>query len=161
MRIAPGKKIPSITIMQATPEGNSPVDVSSLFAGKKVVLFSVIGAFTSDCTQKHLPSYLHDLPQLEAKGVDLVACLAVNDVEVVRAWAEQHGALGKIAMLADGSGLFTRALGIELDLTKFGMGMRADRGVLIVDDGVVMSIDLEAPMQFDVSSASACLRRLG
>lgn len=160
MRITAGQKIPSITIMHATPEGNSPVDVSSLFAGKKVVMFSVIGAFSSDCTQKHLPSYLHDLPQLKAKGVDLVACLAVNDVAVVRAWAEQHDALGKIVMLADGSGLLTRALGIELDLTKFGMGVRADRGVLIIEDGVVRSLDLEAPMQFEVSSAAACLRRL-
>jgi glutaredoxin/glutathione-dependent peroxiredoxin len=156
-----GQKIPSVTIKQATPEGAADVDVAELLAGKKAVVFSVIGAFTSDCTQKHLPSYLDDLPALHAKGVDLVACLAVNDVEVLHAWAQQHGALGKIVMLADGSAKLTRALGIELDLTPFGMGVRADRGVMIIEDGVVRSIELEAPLQFDVSSAAACLRKLG
>ena len=156
-----GQKIPSVTIKQATPEGASDVDVAQLFAGKKVVMFSIIGAFTGDCTQKHLPSYLADLPALKAKGVDLVACLAVNDVDVLRAWAQQMGALGKIVMLADGSAKLTKALGLELDLTPFGMGVRADRGVMILEDGVVKSVETEKPLQFDVSSAAACLRKLG
>jgi len=158
--ISAGQRIPSITIKQATAEGAVDVDVAHLCAGKRVVMFSVIGAFTSDCTQKHLPSYLEGLPALLAKGIDVVACLAVNDVDVVRAWAQQHGALDKIVMLADGSAQLTKALGITLDLTPFGMGVRADRSVMVFDDGVLQSIAVEAPMQFDVSSAAACVRRL-
>lgn len=159
--ISVGQPIPSVTIKQATAEGPVDVDVAELFAGKRVVMFSVIGAFTADCTQKHLPSYLEGLTALLAKGIDMVACLAVNDVDVVRAWAQQHGALGKLVMLADGSALLTRALGLTLDLTPFGMGVRADRSVMVFADGVLQSIAVEAPMQFDVSSAAACVRKLG
>jgi peroxiredoxin len=155
-----GDKIPAVSIKEATPEGAIDIDVAQRFAGKRVVMFSIVGAFTGDCTLKHLPSYLEELPALRARGVDLVACLAVNDVDVLRAWALQHDALGKIVMLADGSAKLTKALGIELDLTPFGMGVRADRGVMIVEDGIVRSIEIEKPLQFEVSSAAACLRRL-
>src|SRR5947208_14177153 len=113
--IAVGQKIPSVTIKQATPEGGTDVDPAQLFAGKKVILFSLPGAFTPTCSQKHLPGYVKELAQLKAKGVDIVACLSVNDGFVMKAWAEQHDALGKIVMLADGQALFTKALGIELD----------------------------------------------
>src|SRR3954464_3173092 len=155
--IAVGQKIPSVTIKQATPEGGADVDPSVLFAGKKVVMFSLPGAFTPTCSQKHLPGYVEKLPELKSKGVDLVACLSVNDAWVMKAWAEAHDALGKIVMLADGSALFSKALGIELDLTKAAMGVRCGRGVFTIDDGVVTSVEMEAPGKFDVSSADACI----
>src|SRR5882757_269064 len=116
MTIAVGSKIPSVTIKQATPEGGADVDPSVLFAGKKVVMFSLPGAFTPTCSEKHLPGYVAKLPELKAKGVDIVACLSVNDAWVMKAWAEAHDALGKIVMLADGSGAFSKALGIDVDL---------------------------------------------
>lgn len=155
-----GQKIPSVTIKQATPEGPADVDPAQLFAGKKVILFSLPGAFTPTCSQKHLPGYVAELPQLRAKGVDLVACLSVNDAFVMKAWAEQHDALGKITMLADGNGAFSKALGIDSDLSKAQLGVRARRGVMRIEDGVVKSIDMEEPGKFDVSSAQACLLKL-
>lgn len=155
--ITAGQKVPSVTIKQATPEGGADVDPSVLFAGKKVVMFSLPGAFTPTCSAKHLPGYLAKLPELKAQGVDIVACLSVNDAWVMKAWAEQHDALGKIVMLADGSGHFTKALGIELDLDKAQMGPRCQRGVLTFDNGALTTIAMEAPGKFDVSSAEACL----
>src|SRR5215475_692540 len=155
--IAQGQKIPSVTIKQATPEGGADVDPAALFAGKKVIMFSLPGAFTPTCSQKHLPGYVKELPQLKAKGIDMVACLSVNDAWVMKAWAEQHDALGKIVMLADGNGELSKALGIEADLAKANMGVRARRGVLHLQDGVVKSIDMEAPGKFEVSSAEACM----
>jgi glutaredoxin/glutathione-dependent peroxiredoxin len=155
--ISPGQKIPSVTIKQATAEGGADVDPAALFAGKKVVMFSLPGAFTPTCSQKHLPGYVEKLPALKAEGVDLVACLSVNDAWVMQAWAEQHDALGKIVMLADGSGAFTKALGIEADLGPHHMGLRARRGVIVFENGAVKSIEMEAPGKFEVSSADACL----
>jgi len=155
--ITKGQKIPSVTIKQATAEGGADVDPAALFAGKKVVMFSLPGAFTPTCSQKHLPGYVQKLAELKAAGVDLVACLSVNDAFVMKAWAEQHDALGKIVMLADGSGAFTKALGIELDLVARGLGVRANRGVFTIDNGVVTSVEMEAPGKFEVSSADACL----
>ena len=156
-----GQKIPSVTIKQATPEGGADVDPSQLFAGKKVVMFSLPGAYTPTCSSKHLPGYVQELPQLKAKGVDIVACLSVNDAWVMKYWAEAHDALGKIVMLADGAAAFTKALGIEVDLDKAGMGLRARRGVLVIEDNVVKSIDMEAPGKFEVSGADACMLKLG
>jgi len=161
MTIAVGQKIPSVTIKQATPEGGADVDPAALFAGKKVVMFSLPGAFTPTCSQKHLPGYVNELPALKAKGVDIVACLSVNDAWVMKAWAEQHDALGKIVMLADGSAMFSKALGIELDLTKAQMGMRCGRGVFVIEDGVVKSVDMEAPGKFEVSNVESCMVKLG
>jgi len=155
--ITKGQKIPSVTIKQATPEGGAEVDPAALFAGKKVVMFTLPGAFTPTCSQKHLPGYVQKLPELKAAGVDLVACLSVNDAWVMKAWAEQNDALGKITMLADGSAAFTKALGLELDLTAHGLGVRCARSVLTIDNGVVTTIDVEAPGKFEVSSADACL----
>jgi peroxiredoxin len=123
-------------------------------------MFSLPGAFTPTCSQKHLPGYVQKLPELKAAGIDLVACLAVNDAWVMKAWAEQHDALGKITMLADGSALFSKALGIELDLTANQMGIRCGRGVFTVENGVVTSVEMEAPGKFEVSSADACLINL-
>jgi peroxiredoxin len=137
------------------------VNPAELFAGKKVVMFSLPGAFTPTCSTKHLPSYVRELPQLKAKGVDIVACLSVNDAAVMKAWAEQHDALGKIVMLADGNATLTKALGIETDLSKAQMGLRARRGVMTIEDGVVKTIDMEEPGKYEVSGAEACLLKLG
>ncbi len=153
--ISVGEKIPSVTIKQATPEGGAEVDPSALFAGKKVVMFSLPGAFTPTCSAKHLPGYVAKLDELKAEGVDLVACLSVNDAWVMKAWAEQHDALGKIVMLADGQGLFSKALGIETEIP--GMGLRARRGLIVAKDGVVESVAFEAQGKFDVSSVEACV----
>lgn len=153
--ITTGQKIPSVTIKQATPEGGADVDPAALFAGKKAVIFALPGAFTPTCSAKHLPGFVAKLPELKAQGVDIVACLSVNDAWVMKAWAEAHDALGKIVMLADGQGTFTKALGIEVEIP--GMGLRARRGLILVDDGTVTSIDMEAPGKFEVSSAEACL----
>lgn len=158
--IAVGQKFPSITIKHATAEGGADVNTGELFAGKKAIVFSLPGAFTPTCSAKHLPGYVAELGSLKAKGIDLVACLSINDVWVMKAWAEQHDALGKIVMLADGSGALTKALGIEVDLSQFNMGVRAQRGVMTVDNGVVTSVEMEAPGKFEVSSAEACLRKL-
>jgi peroxiredoxin len=156
-----GQKIPSVTIKQAVAEGGTDVNPAELFAGKKVVMFSLPGAFTPTCSQKHLPGYVKELPQLKAKGVDIVACLSVNDHWVMKFWAEAHDALGKIVMLADGNGDFSKALGIDQDLGKANMGLRCRRGVIVVDNGVVKSVDMEAPGKFEVSSAEACMVKLG
>src|SRR6185503_6600331 len=139
--ISSGQPVPSVTIKQATPEGSSDVDPAALFAGKKVVMFSLPGAFTPTCSQKHLPGYVQKLGELKAQGVDLVACLSVNDVHVMKAWAEQHDALGKIVMLADGSAQFSKALGIDYDIP--GMGIRARRGLFVIENGVVKSAEVE------------------
>ncbi len=161
MTIAVGSKIPSVTIKQATAEGAADVDPAELFAGKKVIMFSLPGAYTPTCSQKHLPGYVAELDALKAKGIDLVACLSVNDAFVMGAWAKEHDALGKIVMLADGAAAFSKALGIDIDLTKAGMGIRAGRGVFVIEDGVVKSVEMEAPGKFEVSGADACLLKLG
>lgn len=155
--ISKGQKLPSVTIKQATPEGGADVDPAVLFAGKKVVMFTLPGAFTPTCSAKHLPGYVQKLPELKAQGVDLVACLSVNDAWTMKAWAEQHDALGKIVMLADGAAALTKALGIEVDLSSAHMGLRARRGVLFLEDGTVTSIEMEEAGKFEVSSAEACL----
>ena len=155
--IAVGQKIPSVTIKQATPEGAAEVDPAQLFAGKKVVMFSLPGAFTPTCSQKHLPGYVRELAQLKAKGIDIVACLSVNDAFVMKAWAEQHDALGKIVMLADGAAAFSKALGIDFEIP--GMGVRAKRALFTIEDGTVKSVDVEAPGKFEVSGVEACMTK--
>jgi len=158
--IEAGQKFPSVTIKQATPEGGTDVDPAALFAGKKVVIFSLPGAFTPTCSQKHLPGYVKELPALKAKGVDIVACLSVNDAWVMKYWAEAHDALGKIIMLADGNADFSKALGIESDLAKAQMGMRCRRGLITLEDNAVKTIEMEAPGKLEVSSAEACLLKV-
>jgi peroxiredoxin len=157
--IEPGATFPSVTIKRATPSGGEELDPSSLFAGKTVVVFSLPGAFTPTCSAKHLPGYLAKYDALRAKGVDLIACLSVNDAWVMQAWADQQQVGDKVVMLADGAAELTRALGIDFTLPH--MGVRARRGVLTLIDNVVKTIDLEAPGKFEVSSAEACLAKLG
>jgi glutaredoxin/glutathione-dependent peroxiredoxin len=159
--ISAGEKFPSVSLKQATADGISDVNTGELFAGKKAVLFSLPGAFTSTCSSKHLPSYVNEYDQLRAKGIDLVVCLSVNDAAVMKAWGEAHNALGKIVMLADGNAELTKALGIEVDLSKGFMGLRARRGVMTIDNGVVKTVDMEAPGKYEVSGAEACLLKLG
>jgi len=154
-----GDKVPSVTIKQATPEGGSEVDPAALFAGKNVVMFSLPGAFTPTCSSKHLPGYVEKLAELKAKGVDIVACLSVNDAWTMKAWAEQHDALGKIVMLADGAAAFSKALGIDIEIP--GMGTRARRGLFHIENGAVTSVEMEAPGKFEVSGVDACLIGLG
>jgi glutaredoxin/glutathione-dependent peroxiredoxin len=160
MSIQPGDKIPSVTIKEATADGPKDVDVAALLAGKKAIIFSLPGAFTPTCSQKHLPGFVAKYDELIGKGVDIIACLSVNDAHVMRAWAEQHNALGKIVMLADGNAAFTRAIGLELDLTGAQMGLRGRRAAIEVVDGVVKRVDVESPGKFEVSGADACLARL-
>ena len=157
--IKPGDRIPSVTIKQANADGAVDVDAAALFAGKKAILFSLPGAFTPTCSAKHLPGYVQKYDELRSKGIDLIACLSVNDAFVMQAWAKDQGAEGKIVMLADGNAALAKALGIDGDLSGFGMGTRAKRGVILLDDGVVTSVEMEAPGKLEVSSAEACLAK--
>ena len=160
MAIKVGDKVPSVTLRYLTPEGPKGVSSEEFFGGKKVVLFGLPGAFTRTCSERHLPSYVTHAAELKAKGVDTIACLAVNDPFVMGAWGKQHQADEKVLMLGDGSGDFTRAVGLELDRIKEGMGIRSQRYSMLVDNGVVKALHVEQPGQFDVSSAEAMLKAL-
>ena len=161
MTINVGDKMPSVTLKQLTSEGVKEFTTDEIFRGKKVVLFAVPGAFTPACSQRHLPGYVDKAANLKAKGIDEIACVAVNDAFVMGAWAKEQRTEGKVRMLADGSGDFTRALGLELDLTKGGLGIRSRRYAMLVDDGVVKSLNIEAqPGQVEASSAEAMLKAL-
>jgi peroxiredoxin len=158
--IKAGDRMPTGTFGVMTDKGPAQLSSGELFDGKKVVVFSVPGAFTPTCSAKHLPGYIENADKLKAKGVDTVACLAVNDVFVMGAWGKHSGAEGKITMLADGNGTYTKALGLELDASGFGMGQRGQRFALVVDNGVVKHAFIEAPMEFKVSSAEHVLANL-
>jgi peroxiredoxin len=153
MTIKVGDRIPSATLIKAGADGPQPVDTDSFFAGRKVALFSVPGAFTPTCSARHLPGFVERAEELKAKGVDEVACVSVNDAFVLQAWAAQSGAEGKVTMLADGNGDFAEALGLAADFSKFGMGKRGQRWSAVVDDGVVRELNVEEPGAFSVSSA--------
>jgi peroxiredoxin (alkyl hydroperoxide reductase subunit C) len=157
MTIKVGDKIPSATLMQATAEGPKEVSTEELFGGKTVVLFGVPGAFTPTCSAKHLPGFVNHAAAIKAKGVDTIACMAVNDVFVMGAWGKDQGVGENIVMLADGSGALTKAMGLEFDLTARGLGVRAQRFALVAKDGVVTHVAVEAPGAFEVSSAEAIL----
>jgi len=159
MSIEAGDRIPEATLSVMTDDGPAPLSTETLFGGKKVVLFAVPGAFTPTCSARHLPGFIEQTEAILAKGVDTIACLAVNDVFVMHAWGRSAGA-GPILMLADGNGDFTRALGLELDATAFGMGHRSPRFAMIVEDGRVTALFVEAPGEFRVSSAEPILRTL-
>ena len=160
MTIKVGDKIPDVTFMKATANGPEPVESKDFFKGRKVALFSVPGAFTPTCSAKHLPGFVDNAAQLKAKGVDEIACTAVNDAFVMGAWSKSANADGKVTMLGDGSGDFAKALGLEMDGTKFGLGMRGQRFSMIVDDGVVKELNIEEGGEFRVSSADYLLAQL-
>ena len=159
MTIKTGDRLPQATLTKVTPDGPEPVDTQSYFAGRKVALFSVPGAFTPTCSAKHLPGFIEKKEELKAKGIDEIACTAVNDFFVMSNWAKQSGAEG-ITMLADGNGEFAKALGLTMDAGKFGMGTRGQRFSMLVDDGVVKELNVEVPGEFRVSSAEHLLGQL-
>ena len=160
MSISPGDRLPKVTLVKATPDGPQPVDSEDYFRGRRVALFSVPGAFTPTCSVRHLPGFIDKADEIRAKGVDEIACVAVNDAFVMQAWGEASGAAGKVTMLADGNGEFARALGLTMDGSKFGLGERGQRWSAIVDDGTVTQLNVEEPGAFSVSSAEFLLGRL-
>ena len=161
MTIQVGEKIPAGTLKYVTPEGPKDISTDEFFRGKKVVLFAVPGAFTPACSQRHMPGFVDKAADLKAKGVDTIACIAVNDQAVMSAWGKAQNVGDKIVMLADGSGDFARAVGLDIDLTRAGLGVRSKRYSMLVEDGTVKALNVEqAPPQVDVSSAEAMLKAL-
>ncbi|MBP2298415.1 peroxiredoxin [Azospirillum picis] len=160
MTIQVGDTIPSVTLKWLTDNGMQEVTTDELFKGRKVVLFSVPGAFTPTCSAKHLPGFVQKADAIKAKGVDEVVCLAVNDPFVMRAWGEKNNASGKVAMLPDGNATFTSALGLTMDGSAHGLGTRGQRFALVAEDGKVTQLAVEAPGKFEVSSAEAILEKL-
>ncbi|MEO7775022.1 MAG: peroxiredoxin [Steroidobacteraceae bacterium] len=155
-----GDALPAGKFKVMGKEGPQDLSTEQLFAGKRVVLFSVPGAFTPTCSAKHLPGFIELADQLRAKGVDAIACMAVNDVFVMNAWGKSAGVGDSIAMLADGNGDYARALGLELDARGFGMGQRGQRFAIVANDGVATTVEVEAAGQFKVSSAEHILQLL-
>jgi len=160
MTIKVGDKMPSGVFKQMTKDGPQNVTTDQLFKGKKVVLFSVPGAFTPTCDAKHLPGFVQNAAAIKAKGVDTIACMSVNDVFVMNAWGKASNVGDSVVMLADGNGEYAKALGLEMDGRGFGMGMRSQRFAVLVQDGVVSKLAVEAPGEFKVSSAEAILGQL-
>jgi glutaredoxin/glutathione-dependent peroxiredoxin len=162
-----GDQLPDATLMEtiefgdACPLSPKPVQVASEIAGKRVVIFGLPGAFTPTCSAKHVPGYVENLEQLRSHGVDQVWCVSVNDAYVMAAWGRDQHAIGKIRMLGDGNGDFVRKLGLENDQSASGMGMRARRFSLLVENGVVKQVNVEEPRKFEVSNAETMLRQLG
>ncbi len=160
MTIQVGDKIPEATLVEMSADGPKPHSTTQLFAGKKVGLFAVPGAFTPTCSAKHLPSFVNNADAITAKGVDLIVCMSVNDAFVMAAWGKDQGAEGKVMMLADGNAELTKALGLELDATGFGMGLRSQRFSLIAEDGVITHLNVEEPRAYELSSAEHMLTQL-
>jgi peroxiredoxin len=154
MAIKVGDKLPDATFNTMGTEGPKPMTTADVFGGKKVVLFAVPGAFTPTCHNTHLPGFIQMAGDMKSKGIDTIACTAVNDIFVLTAWAKQTGADGKILFLADGAADFAKKVGLELDLTARGMGVRSRRYSMVVEDGVVMSDNLEEGPVVDKSSAA-------
>jgi peroxiredoxin (alkyl hydroperoxide reductase subunit C) len=160
MAIQVGDTIPSMKLMMATADGPKETSTDDIFKGKKVVLFAVPGAFTPTCSAKHLPGFVQQADAIHAKGVDTIACIAVNDAFVMGAWGKDQGTAGKVTMLADGAAAFAKAIGLELDLNARGMGIRSQRYALIAQDGKVTHLGVEQPGGFEVSSAEAIIAAL-
>jgi glutaredoxin/glutathione-dependent peroxiredoxin len=160
MTIAIGDRLPAAEFNVMTADGQQKLSTDVVFAGRKVVLFALPGAFTPTCSAAHLPSYLEHYDALKAKGVDTIACTAVNDVHVMSAWAKISGADGKIMMLADGNGTFAKACGLDKDLNVAGMGLRSQRYSMIVENGVVRALNVEDKSGVNVSGAETVLEQL-
>jgi glutaredoxin/glutathione-dependent peroxiredoxin len=160
MSIKVGDRIPQATFIRASEDGPQPVDSNEYFRGRTVALFSVPGAFTPTCSARHLPSYVEKASELKAKGVDEIACTAVNDAFVMGAWAKSGDADGKVTMLSDGNGEFVKALGLEMDGSKYGMGRRGQRFSMLVEDGIVRQLNVEEPGAFKVSGADYLLEHM-
>jgi peroxiredoxin len=160
MTIKVGDKMPAGTFKTMTKDGPQNLTTDQLFKGKRVVLFSVPGAFTPTCDAKHLPGFVEQASKLKSKGVDTIACMAVNDVFVMNAWGKQGNVGDRVLMLADGNGEYARALGLEMDASGYGMGIRGKRFAVVVKDGVITGLFIEAPGEFKVSSADHVLSQL-
>jgi len=160
MTVQVGDKLPDATFMVPGPDGPQQISSQQLFAGKKVALFALPGAFTPTCSARHLPGFKEQAESFRAKGVDTLACLSVNDAFVMGAWGENQGVGDEIVMLADGNGDFTKAVGLEMDGSKYGMGLRSQRYSMLVDDGVVKQLNVEQAGEFRVSSAEHMLGQL-
>lgn len=160
MTIEIGDKVPSVKLAHMTDDGPKDITTDELFSGKKVVLFALPGAFTPTCSAAHLPGYVVKADQILAKGVDRIICLSVNDAYVMDAWGKQHNTEDKVAMIADGNADFTRAVGLDLDLKKRRMGIRSQRYAMVIEDGVVTRLNIEAPTKFEVSDAETILNSL-
>ncbi|MCX7360801.1 MAG: peroxiredoxin [Alphaproteobacteria bacterium] len=156
-----GDKVPSATLRMLSSEGPKPITTEELFApGKKVVAFALPGAFTPTCSAKHVPGFVTEFDKIKAKGVDTIACISVNDAFVMGAWGKDQKADGKVSMLGDGNGEFTKAMGLEMDGSKFGLGTRSQRYAMIVDNGVIKELFVEKPGSFEVSTAENVLKHL-
>jgi len=160
MTIKVGDRMPTGTFKTMTKDGPQALTTDQLFKGKTVVLFSVPGAFTPTCDAKHLPGFVEQATSIKTKGVDTIACMAVNDVFVMNAWGKHSNVGDNVLMLADGNGDYAKALGLEMDGTGFGMGMRGKRFAVVVKDGVVKQLHVEGPGEFKVSSAEYVLGQL-
>jgi peroxiredoxin len=160
MAIKVGDKIPSVKLKTMADGQMKDVSTDEIFKGKKVVLFAVPGAFTPTCSAKHLPGFVEKAREIKAKGVDTIACMSVNDAFVMSAWAKDRGVGDKILMLADGNGDLAKALGLEMDGTGIGFGLRSQRFALVAQDGVVKHLAVEKPMKFEVSDADSILKAL-
>ncbi len=160
MSINVGDKLPTTTFVTMTENGPEQIQSDEYFKGKRVALFSVPGAFTPTCSAKHLPGYVEKAGDLKARGVDEIACTAVNDAFVMGAWGKAQNAAGKVTMLADGNGAFAKAVGLEMDGSKFGMGTRGQRFSMVVKDGVIEQLNIEAPGEYKVSSAEHMIGQL-
>jgi peroxiredoxin len=160
MTIAIGDKLPQVDFLTMTGDGQQKMSTDVVFAGRKVVLFAVPGAFTPTCSMNHLPGYLSNIDAIKARGVDTIACVTVNDIHVVDAWAKHAGVNGKILMLADGNGEFARAVGLNRDFSQAGMGERSKRYSMIVDNGVVKTLNVEDKPGVNVSGAETILEQL-
>jgi peroxiredoxin len=160
MTINVGDRLPKTTFIKATADGPQPIDSEEYFSGRRVALFSVPGAFTPTCSARHLPGFVDKAEEIRGKGVDEIACTAVNDAFVLQAWAESAGAADKVTMLADGNGDFVRGVGLTMDGAKFGLGERGQRFSMVVNDGVVEQLNVEEPGAFNVSSADYLAERL-
>lgn len=160
MTIKVGDKIPQVTLSTMTEEGPKPVDLGELCEGKKVVLFAVPGAFTPTCSAQHLPGYITNSSALKEKGVDVIACVSVNDAFVMAAWGKDRNSGDSVLMLADGNGEFTAAVGLEMDGKAFGLGTRSQRYAMVIDSGVVTTLNIEPGPSLDVSSSESILNSL-
>jgi peroxiredoxin len=165
--IKPGDVLPDATLYETTEFGEAcplspkPVQVAPSVANKKIVIFGLPGAYTPTCSAQHLPGYVNHLAELKARGVDEVWCLSVNDAFVMAAWGQDNDAIGKVRMLGDGNGDFVKKLGLDVDLTRSGMGLRSQRFALVVENGVVKQVNVEKPGKFEVSNAETILAALG
>jgi len=160
MSIRAGDKIPAATLFEMGADGPGPLSSEELFGGKTIIMFGLPGAFTPTCSAQHLPGFMNLTDQFKAKGIDEIVCFAVNDAFVMGAWSKDQGVAGKVRMIADGNAELTKKMGLEVDISVKGFGLRCARFAMVVKDGTVRSIDVERPGEFEVSSAEAQLSKL-